>query len=168
MEAKDSTRIKEEKPCEEKKANNRDRQETITTTKREEPKPTPPNDPPPSFLKIARIKFYPDSIFHCTVKVLSIIKLDQLYNQKTYTRFLAGDQSGAAVFLLPPNRLFQPGNTLEIRFVQARKFGGFCDEMMVFWTKEMKVSLAQEHSIKFIGPFMLCETAKKTFRLLSD
>jgi len=81
---------------------------------------------------------------------------------------LAGDQSGAAVFLLPSNKLLQPGNTLEIRFLQAQKFAGFCDEIMVFWTKEMKLSLAKEDSIKFIGPFMLCETAKKTFRLLSD
>ena len=79
------------------------------------------------------------------------------FGGKICTRFLGGDKTGAALFMIEHSSILEPGNNILIEHI---KWSNFNHEKHGQFTERTKISL-HEDPIKFIGPFRMGESVTK-------
>ncbi len=79
------------------------------------------------------------------------------FGGKICTRFLGGDKTGTALFMIEHSSLLEPGNNI---FIEHIKWANFNHEKQAHFTEKTKISL-DDDPIKFIGTFRIGESAAK-------
>lgn len=74
--------------------------------------------------------------FICVIKILVIIEKEKEFFGKLCTKFLAGDRTGAAIFVLQESPLIEVGKNIKIENVV---WVSFIDDKIGRWTRKTEI-----------------------------